>query len=218
MLPLGLSYRRALLDAELARLGRTLGGVVLDVGGRRTPRGRFVPPVERVRRWTVVNLDPLGRPDVVADAAALPVRHAVADAVLCIEVLQYVARPESAVAELARVLAPGGTAVISAPLLHRADAPTDRHRFTEVRLRELVEGAGLKPLSVLPQGLFFTTLANFLRQAAAAVGRRPARYLAAAAVVPVAELLRALDRLAPVRRSTFLSSFTTGFLVVARKL
>ena len=218
MLPLGLSYRRALLDAELARLGRSLAGVVLDVGGRRTPRGSFVPPVERCRRWTVVNLDPVARPDVVADAVALPVRDAAADAVLCIEVLQYVARPESAVAEIARVLTPGGTAVVSAPLLHRADAPADRHRFTALRLRELVEGAGLEPVSVLPQGFFFTTLANFLRQAAAAIGHRPARYLAAAAVVPLTELLRALDRLPAVRRSVFLSSFTTGFFVVARKL
>lgn len=216
MLPLGISYRRALLDAELERLGQALGGVVLDVGGRRIPRGRFVPPVVRCRCWAVINLEPAERPDVAGDATALPIRSGVADAVLCIEVLQYVGRPEAAAAEMARVLAPGGTALVTAPLLHRADAPTDRHRFTQVRLRELLEGAGLTIVACIPQGFFFTTLANFLRQAAASA-RGPARYAAAALVIPAAGLLVALDRLPSVQRSPFLSSFTTGFLVVARK-
>lgn len=217
MLPLGISYRRALLDAELERLGRSLGGVVLDVGGRRTPRGRFVPPVAQCRRWAVINIEARERPDVAADATALPFRDGAADAVLCIEVLQYVDRPEVAVAEIARVLAPAGTAIVTAPLLHRVDAATDRHRFTQMRLRELLEGAGLKIVASIPQGFFFTTLANFLRQAAAAT-RGPLRYAAAALVIPAAVILVALDRLPPVRRSPFFSSFTTGFLVLARKL
>lgn len=217
MVPLGVSYRRALLDVELERLARSLGGLVLDVGGRRLPRGRFVPPVTQCRRWAVINIEPSERPDVAADAAALPVRDGVADAVLCIEVLQYVERPDVAIAEIARVLAPGGTAIVATPLLHRVDTETDRHRFTQVRLRELVEGAGLKLVATIPQGFFFTTLANFLRQAIAST-RGPVRYATAALVMPAAMSLAALDRVPTVKRSPFFSSFTTGFLVVARKL
>ena len=77
-LPLGLSYRRALLDAELERLAGALGGMVVDVGAKRAPRGSFAPALGRVRRWLRVNIDPAERPDVVADAAALPLRRACA--------------------------------------------------------------------------------------------------------------------------------------------
>jgi SAM-dependent methyltransferase len=217
LLPLGYSYRRALLDEALGEWGSSLGGVVLDVGGKRVLRGRFAPPTGSVKQWTRLNLDATERPDIVADAQALPVRDKAAGSVVCLEVLQYVERPERAVAEIARVLLSDGTALISAPFLHRADTHTDRHRFTEVRLRELVEGAGLRVVQISAQGLFFTTLANFLRQAVARIPLRALRYAVAAVAAPLSALLLGLDRLAVVRRSAFLSSFTTGFLVVARK-
>lgn len=217
-LSLGYSYRRALLDEALEAWSASLSGVVLDVGGRRVPRGRFVPPLGQVTRWTRVNLDPAEQPDIMADASALPVRDKAVDSVLCLEVLQYVDRPEAVVAEVARVLVPAGSAVLSTPFLHRADAPTDRHRFTKSRLRELVEMAGLQVIQISPQGLFFTTLANLLRQATARIPLRVLRYAVAAIVVPLSGLLLGLDRMAIVRRSAFFSSFTTGFLVVARKV
>ncbi len=217
MRPLGSSYRRLLLDGELARLAPALGGVVLEVGAKRVPRGDWRPPLERARRWVRLDLDPDERPDVVADVQALPFRDGSVEAVVCIEVLQYVVSPDAAMREIARVVASGGRVVIAVPFLHRADGPTDRHRFTEVRARELVEGAGLRTLSLVGQGRFFATLANQLRQAAARVGPRPARWLVGAAVVPLAALLLAADGLGPVRRSPFLSSFATGFVLLARK-
>lgn len=215
--PLGLSYRRVLIDAELARLAPALRGIVVEVGAVRVPRGRFTPPVGRVRRWLRVNIDPAARPDVVADAAALPLRGASADWVVCVEVLQYVASPDAALREAARVLAPAGAVVLAVPFLHRADGPTDRHRFTETRVRELLEGAGLRVDTVSAQGLLFGTLANQTRQAAAHIGARPLRWLAAAGLVPLAALLMGLDRLGAVRRSSFLASFTTGYVAVGRK-
>lgn len=216
-LPLAVSYRRALLDAELERLASALAGSVLDVGAKRIPRGRFVPPVSQVSRWTRVNLDLAERPDVVADAAALPVRDKSVDWVLCVEVLQYVESPEAVMAELARVLVPAGTLVLAAPFIHRADSPTDRHRFTEVRLRELVERGGLHIVKIVRQGLFFTALANLLRQGIARLRPTPVRYVVATFFLPLAALGRALERTGAVRRSPFLSSATTGFFLAARK-
>ena len=217
VLPLGLSYRRMLLDVELGRLASGLGGMVLEIGAKRVARGRWRPPLERVRRWVRLNLEPDECPDVVGDALGLPVRDASVDWVVCVEVLQYVLSPEAAMGEIARVLAPGGAAVVAVPFFHRADGPTDRHRFTELRARELVEGAGLRTLALVAQGRFFATLANQLRQAAAHVGSRPVRWLLGAGLVPLAALLIALDGLGPVRRSPFLSSFATGFVALARK-
>jgi SAM-dependent methyltransferase len=215
--PVGLSYRRMLVDAELQRLASEFGGVILEIGAKRMARGRWRPPLDRVRRWVQLNLEPGERPDVVGDAQALPLRDACVEWVVCVEVLQYVVSPEAAMREIARVLVSGGAAVLAVPFFHRADGPTDRHRFTEVRARELVEGAGLRTLTLAAQGRFFATLANQLRQAAAQVRSRPIRWLVGAGLVPLATLLIALDRLGPVRRSPFLSSFATGFVALARK-
>lgn len=216
-LPLGLSYRRALIDVELARLSAALVGVVLEIGAKRVPRGRWAPPVHRARRWLRANIEPAERPDVVADAAALPLRGGSVDWAVCVEVLQYVAAPDAAMGEVARVLAPGGAVVLAVPFLHRADGPADRHRFTETRVRELLENAGLRVGALSAQGRFFATVANQVRQAAAHIPSRPLRWLAAAGVVPLSALLMGIDRLPPVRRSAFLGSFTTGFVVVGRK-
>ena len=69
---LGASYRRALLDAELLRQAPGLSGLVLDVGGKRVPRGGFTRPERGVRRWVLLNLAADEAPDVVGSAEALP--------------------------------------------------------------------------------------------------------------------------------------------------
>jgi SAM-dependent methyltransferase len=212
---LGTSYRRMLLDAELTRVTVGLRGRVLDVGGRRRARGSFRAPAGAA--WIRINVDAREGPDVVGDAQALPVRGGTADTVLCLETLEYVEAPERAVAELARVLRPGGRAVVSVPFLHRADSATDRHRFTETRLRELLEQGGLTVVEIVAQGRFFTALANMLRQATAGVGPRPLRWALAGCTLPLGAALLRLDRLRRVRHSAFLCSFATGFLAQATK-
>jgi 2-polyprenyl-3-methyl-5-hydroxy-6-metoxy-1,4-benzoquinol methylase len=52
---------------------------------------------------------------VQADVTALPVASAAVDLVVCWDVLEHLAAPERAVAELARVLRPGGRAVLALP-------------------------------------------------------------------------------------------------------
>jgi SAM-dependent methyltransferase len=214
---LGASYRRALLDAELLQLAAGLSGLVLDVGGKRVPRGGFTRPERGVRRWVLLNLAADEAPDVVGSAEVLPFKSDSVGGILCSEVIQYVDRYEAMLAEFWRVLVPGGRILLSAPLLHRLDHPTDRHRFSGSRLRELFARAGLEVEAVTQQGCFFTTLANMLRQAAAHVRSRPLRAVAAVPALSAGACLRLLDRLPPVVRSPFLSSYTTGYLVIARR-
>ena len=213
----GASYRRALLDAELARLAAGLSGLAVDIGGKRVPRGGFRRPERGVRRWVLLNLAAAEGPDVVGSAEALPFRPASVDGILCSEVIQYVDRYEDMLAEFRRVLVPGGRVLLSAPLLHRLDDATDRHRFSGSRLRELFLRAGFEVEAVTQQGCFFTTLANMLRQAVAQVRSRPLRAAAALPALSAGACLRLLDRLPSVGRSPFMSSYTTGYLVVARR-
>jgi SAM-dependent methyltransferase len=190
---------------------------VLDVGGKRVPRGGFTRPERGVRRWVLFNLAADEAPDVVGSAEALPFKSDSVGGILCSEVIQYVDRYEDMLAEFRRVLVPGGRILLSAPLLHRLDHPADRHRFSAGRLCELFARAGLEVEAVTQQGCFFTTLANMLRQAAAHIRSRPLRTVAAVPALSAGACLRLLDRLPPVGRSPFLSSYTTGYLVIARR-
>jgi SAM-dependent methyltransferase len=71
------------------------------------------------------------------------------DSALCLEVLEHIPNPFKAVAEIARILKPGGVVVVSVPHLHRLhDEPHDYYRFTAHGLRFLLEQAGLEVLAL----------------------------------------------------------------------
>jgi SAM-dependent methyltransferase len=80
------------------------------------PAGRIVVGVERDR----VHLADAARhypwlTILEGDATALPVPDACADAVVMLDMLEYLAEPRRAVEEAHRVLRPGGVAVVSLP-------------------------------------------------------------------------------------------------------
>lgn len=89
------------------------------------------------------------RPDVFADAATLPFPDQSLEGVTCLEVLEHVRDPGAVVAEIARVLRPGGRAWISMPFLYPVhDAPHDYQRYTADGIRRDLTRAGLAPISL----------------------------------------------------------------------
>lgn len=102
----------------LEHLGDVDPAMVLDVGcgnGRYTSRFRGQFPGAAVVGIDVAPgiLRTVGPPVVVADAAHLPFAAASADVVLAMHMLYHVQDVEVGVRELARVLAPSGTAFVS---------------------------------------------------------------------------------------------------------
>jgi SAM-dependent methyltransferase len=76
--------------------------------------------------------------DVVGDAHALPFPDGTFDRILCTEVLEHLHTPHTAIAEMQRVLKPGGTLILTTPFvfpLH--DAPHDYYRYTKYGLKHL---------------------------------------------------------------------------------
>jgi SAM-dependent methyltransferase len=80
--------------------------------------------------------------DVVAEATAIPYPTDTFDVVTCLEMLEHCASPFEAVAEMRRVLRPGGALVITVPGIGfpRHDHPSDYWRFTDDGVRVLMDG------------------------------------------------------------------------------
>ena len=112
---------RERLDAPLGRWNLYIGGA-----------GSFVDG------YVNVDLFPLPGVDVVADAHSLPFPPDLFQRVECDAVLEHVKNPERVVAEMERVLAPGGFAHIVTPFCHPFhEYPRDYRRFTLDGLKEM---------------------------------------------------------------------------------
>lgn len=138
------------------RYGR---GAVLDVGCGGRPHEAFF--AAHAGRYVGIDTPAsvLSQPDVHALASALPFEACSFDTVLCTQVLEHLAEPALCVAEIARVLRPGGHAILTAPQawnLH--EEPFDFFRFTRYGLIHLCTSVGLDTVEVRPQGGAFAMI------------------------------------------------------------
>jgi len=95
-----------------------------------------------------------------ADAQRLPLRDNTVDAVVSIAVLQLIPDPAAALAEMARVLRPGGRLAVMVPTAGRA-APLWRmlpsagaHAFDDDEIADILEDNGFVSLRVKSLGVF----------------------------------------------------------------
>lgn len=111
-------------DAWVARQAAALpaGSRVLDAGAGSCPyRTLFSHCDYKTQDFTSLQGEQLsggqyGSMDYVCDIASIPVGDGVFDAVLCSEVIEHVPDPVAVMAEFGRILKPGGTLILTAPL------------------------------------------------------------------------------------------------------
>lgn len=158
-----ISLQTRLLHADTLPLLRAHAvGRCLDAGAGRSPWRAVL----EARGVEVVSLDVESRgpgAPLVADLQQMPrVDSASFDTILCTQVLEHLPRPGAALAEIARVLRPGGALILSAPhlsMLH--ELPHDYFRFTAPGLRSLLEAQGLEVLEIRPSGGLLAFLGHF---------------------------------------------------------
>ena len=142
-----LRRRREIFRKWLARVdGHDLD--VLDVGGRIQP---YRPLLEgRVRRYVAVDVRTTPLVNVVGRGEQTPFAAAQFDLVICTQVLEYIPEPAAVIAEIYRVLKPGGCLLLSVPAVGPRDADEDCWRFLPGSLRHLL--ATFNHSEVVPEG------------------------------------------------------------------
>ncbi len=131
------------------------------------------------------------------------------DSVLLADVLEHLPRPEDLLAELRRVLVPGGKLIGSAPFLYWLhELPHDHHRYTRYGIESRLADAGLDLLHLRAYGGYPDVLIDLICK------QLLRRKWMATAVMPA---LETLARIAPYRRWSRESAaaFPLGYVFVA---
>ena len=92
------------------------------------------------------------RPHVFADACRMPFVDESIDAVACYEVLEHVRQPGALLAEVSRILVPGGVVELTMPFFYPLhDEPHDFQRWTRHGWVVGLKAAGLTPEVIEPR-------------------------------------------------------------------
>ncbi|MFH1571589.1 MAG: class I SAM-dependent methyltransferase [Gemmatimonadota bacterium] len=134
--------------AVAAALAAQAGGRLLDVGCGGDPFRDLLA----AHSTRALGLEPdrsryagRARPAVWGSGLDLPFGSAAFDTVVSFQVLEHVPEPARMMAEMARVLRPGGRLIVSAPHMWGVhEEPHDYFRFTGFGLAHLARAAGLE--------------------------------------------------------------------------
>lgn len=168
------------LHRDLREVLGGVRGVLLDFGCGMQPYRRFLAP-----SVSYVGADIEARPGVEAvtiePGGPMPFASDRFDAVLCTQVFEHVADLDPVVAEIARVLKPGGRLILSVPFIFQLHGrPHDYRRLSEYGVRQVL--AGFEVEEVRLQGAVGSSLAVLLlnwldNQASASVLLGVARFV-----------------------------------------
>ena len=222
---------RVYLHRFLTRAGHAVepGQLVLDAGSGRAPyRELFAHAHYETADFLAVKGKTYTEQDYVCDLAEIPVEDARFDHVLLTQVLEHLPSPSTVLVELQRVLKPGGTLWLTAPLFYAEhERPYDFFRYTQFGLRHLLESAGFVVEEVEWMEGYLGTLSYQARMMSKALPATRADYgggirgvaLAWAAKLARAIARRAADRLAALDlKHKFVGrGLPKNYQVVARK-
>jgi SAM-dependent methyltransferase len=191
------SPHRNWLERSLVRLLPGLNGNVLDIGSRN----RRYDYLLKQKPVAIDIVEQVDRDVQKGDVTNLAFPEQSFDSVLCIEVLEYVDDPKRALAEIHRVLTPGGTLVLSVPFMFKVHE--DRMRYTESYLRVLC--GDFARVICMPVGNAYIAMLTIVWGKIKAVRFAPVRYVYTLLMLPF--LL-----IAYMRNSSVSTNYPTGYV------
>jgi SAM-dependent methyltransferase len=163
---------------EKALSGIPAGSRILDAGAGELQYKKFCPHLRYVSQ-DFAKYDGVGdgaalqmgswdqsKIDIVSDIIDIPEPDASFDAVLCVEVLEHVPKPVDALRELARLLKPGGTLILTAPFCALTHfSPYFYHSgFSRYFYEYWADSLGLNIVDMEWNGNYFEYLAQEIRR------------------------------------------------------
>lgn len=153
---------RVQLKRQMQRFakGTRRGMLVLDAGAGKSPYRKLF----RHARYEAADFAQLSTDyaplDYVCDITDIPVEDGRFDRVVFNQVLEHLPEPAEALAELHRVLKPGGRIFCSVPLFYAEhQQPYDYYRYTQFALKRVFEEAGFDIMRIEWLEGYFGTIA-----------------------------------------------------------
>lgn len=221
------SSRQTWLRHQLEKLPR--GGVLLDAGAGELKNKKYCSHLIYIsqdiceyegsgdgaalqtKSWDTSKID------IVSDITDMPIEDGHFDAVLCSEVLEHVPDPVSALAELTRVLRPGGTLIITAPFCSLTHFAPYHYAtgFNKYWYEYHLKNFGFDQIQIHPNGNYFEYLAQELRRLGSVSTRysRRKHLLNMIMIIPVLWMLKMMSN--SDRGSSELLCF--GYNVITKK-
>jgi SAM-dependent methyltransferase len=227
---LGMPLRSDTLDIYLPRTGIERGlravlpqlhGTFLDVGCGQQPYRDLIMEQGRLEKYLGLDLDVAGdigytvKPDLLWNGVVMPLQGASVDSAMATEVLEHCFDPAAVLAEVNRVLKPGGVFFLTVPFLWPLhDVPHDEYRYTPFSLQRHLAQAGFTDIQVHAMGGWNASLAQMigLYVRRAPMGPRKRRMLSAL-LLPLVRYLIRRDRVPDPLSKPMI----TGLWAVARK-
>jgi SAM-dependent methyltransferase len=181
--------------------------MVLDVGGRLQPYRELLDG--RIQRYVSIDIRRTPLVNVIAAGEGIPFAADTFDLILCTQVLEYVPEPKVLLAEIHRVLRPGGALILSAPAAQPRDADEECWRFHPAGLKKLLES--YTDVEVVPEGGSITGFFRTVNACADIFARYPAvRFLFAWSIFPVMNVLGVcLEQLAGSSNDQFTVNYSS---------
>ena len=161
------SVRTSILRSVKAET-KDFHGSVLDVGCGFMPYRELIRSVAAVTSYTGMDLEQPTyyadvEPDLKWDGKTIPVADASFDCVMATEFLEHYAEPDKILAEIHRVLKPGGVFFATVPFIWNLhEVPYDEYRYTPYSLERLLRTAGYTEIRVKALGGWNAAVAQMI--------------------------------------------------------
>lgn len=137
---------------------------LLDLAGNKLAKRGVFNIDEFNNRVIYANYSVDYRPDIQADAHAIPFMENSFDCVVCGELLEHVKDPAKVIAEVFRILVSDGRLLITVPFMYPIHAdPMDYGRYTDYFWQETLVDSGFNNVVIEWQGGFWSVLFDMLR-------------------------------------------------------